>query len=293
LTLQSLASLDDEPQQKVFIELRRRHYPEPFNRSHLGRKADIESLKLADAQAHWRRGVVPDGSVIGFAGKFDWDSLREQVGHLTREWKGTLAEPLPGQPGPRGHTHQTAPSTQVHIGLAYDAPPETSDESILQRAAAAVLSGGMSGRLFTQVREKRGLCYSVHAGYAGQKTRGTMLAYAGTTAPRAQETLDVLTAELRRLSEGIEPAEFERAIVGMKSRLVMQGESTSARAHAIAVDQYLFGRPRTLDELIRRVDGVTLERLNQFVRAHPFPSREAGPAATTLVTIGPTALQPA
>jgi predicted Zn-dependent peptidase len=285
LALQSLASLDDEPQQKVFIELRKRHYPEPFGRSPLGQKKDIESLKLADVRKHWQAKVVPGGSVIGFAGKFDWSQLRDQVGELTRDWTGALPEPTPGQPPSRGYTHENAQTTQVHIGLAYDAPPETNEESILQRAAAAVLSGGMSGRLFTEVREKRGLCYSVYASYAGQKTRGAMLSYAGTTAPRAQETLDVLTGELRRLSKGVEKAEFERAIVGMKSRLVMQGESTGARAHAIAVDQYMFGRPRTLDELIRRVDAVTLERLDRYVKEHP-------PGPMTLVTIGPAQLRP-
>ena len=76
----------------------------------------------------------------------------------------------------------------------YDVLPEPHPQSILQKAAVAVLSGGMSSRLFTEVREKRGLCYAVGARYSGDKTRGAVLAYSGTTAPRAQETLDVLAA---------------------------------------------------------------------------------------------------
>ena len=121
----------------------------------------------------------------------------------------------------------------------------------------------MSGRLFTEVREKRGLCYSVFASYAGHKTYGAVLGYAGTTVPRAQETLDVLVAELKRLSQGVEPDEYERAVVGMKSRLVMQGESTSARARAIAGDQYVYGQPRTLDEWAAKVDAITLGPLKR------------------------------
>ena len=174
---------------------------------------------------------------------------------------------------------------QVHTGLAYDAVPEPDDRSMLQRAAAAVLSGGMSGRLFTQVRERHGLCYAVYASYGSNKHLGAMLSYAGTTAPRAQQTLDILTAELHRLSEGIEADEFERAIVGMKSALVMQGESTGARANAIAVDQYIYGRPRTLDERIAQVDAVTFEQLNAFVRDNP-------PGAMSIVTVGPEPLTP-
>lgn len=284
LALQSLDALDDEPQQKVFIELRHRHYGEPFGRSPLGKREDLEKISIADVRAYAKAAFVPGGSILGFAGKFDWAELKDQVGVLTAGWKGGV-EPfdMPTH-GPRGYTHETAETTQVHIGLAYDALPETDEKSILQRAAVAVLSGGMSGRLFTEVREKRGLCYSVYASYAGGKTRGSVLSYAGTTAPRAQETLDVLTAELRGLTGGVKEDEFTRAIVGMKSRLVMQGESTNARAHAIAFDQYLFGRPRSLGELAGRVDAVTLAGVNKFVKENP-------PPAMTLVTIGPNALE--
>ena len=141
----------------------------------------------------------------------------------------------------------------------------------------------MSGRLFTEVREKRGLCYAVYAAYASHKRIGAMLAYAGTTAARAQETLDVLEGELRKLSLGVDESEFRRAIVGMKSRLVMQGESTGARAGAIAGDQVVLGRPRTLEELTERVDHVTFERLNEYLKNHP-------PGAMTTVTIGPSPL---
>ena len=171
----------------------------------------------------------------------------------------------------------------MHIGIAYDAISELDDNSILQRVATAVLSGGMSGRLFTEVREKRGLCYSVYATYAAQKQRGAVLSYVGTTAPRAQETLDVLIGEHTRLGDGISKDEFDRAIVGMKSRLVMQGESSGARAAAIAYDQHTFGRPRTLDERRAQVDAITLEKLVEYVAQHR-------PGAMTIVTIGPDKL---
>lgn len=283
LALQSLDALEDEPQEKVFIQLRQRHYPQPFGRSTLGRREHIEAMTIDDVRDFWRNTFVPAGSVLGFAGRFDWNRLKSLVEELFGQWHGECPEPAEADPPVRGYVNEHADSTQVHIGLAYDALPETDERSILQRAAAAVLSGGMSGRLFTEVREKRGLCYSVYAAYSGQRDRGAMLSYAGTTAPRAQETLDVLTAELTRLSEGIKPDEFDRAIVGMKSRLVMQGESTSARANAIAADQHVLGRPRTLEELEQRVDSISLAGLNEFVHEHP-------PGPMTIVTVGPAEL---
>lgn len=283
LAMQSLAALEDEPQQKVFMDLRRRHFPEPFGRSPLGLREHLERISLADIKGYWQQAITAGGSILGFAGCFDWEQLKDSVCQMLGDWRGDRPDTEPHGSALCGYTHEKADTVQVHIGLAYDAVPETHPHSILQRAAAAVLSGGMSGRLFTEVRERHGLCYAVSASYGSNKQLGAMLSYAGTTAPRAQQTFDILTAELRRLSKGVEADEFERAMIGMKSSLVMQGESTTARANAIAVDQYIYGRPRTLDERIDQVDAVTLDQLNSFVQDCP-------PGRMTVVTIGPEPL---
>jgi len=284
LALQAIETLADEPQQRVFIDLRARHFPAPLGRSSLGEARHIEAMTIDQVREFWKRCCVPDGSIIGVAGRFEWDALRDRIGEQFGDWTGSAGDVEPTDEPRRGYTHQKQDTKQVHIGIAYDAVPESHADVMLQKAAIAVLSGGMSGRLFTEVREKRGLCYAVGARYGGDKKLGVVLSYAGTTVPRAQETYDVLTGELKRISDGVQSDEFERAIVGMKSSLVMQGESTSARAAAIAADQYVFGRPRSLDELASLVDAVTLERLNNFVAA-----RRADPM--TVVTIGPDALK--
>ena len=284
LALQAIQSLDDQPQQQVMLNLRRLHHPAPLGRSPYGEMDEIKNISADDLRNFWHQTCVPAGSVLGFAGKLDWPKLLELVIQHTADWHGSHDEVQPTDPGPRGYGHDKADTQQVHIALAYDAVPEPDERSILQRAAVAALSGGMSGRLFTEVREKRGLCYSVYATYAAGKDRGAVFGYAGTTTPRAQETLGVMAGELRRLSKGIDQSEFDRAIVGMKSHLVMQDESTGARAGAIAVDQYILGRPRTLDELEQRVDSVTLETLNGYLKDNP-------PGAFTITTIGPEALK--
>ena len=284
LALQGLEALEDEPQEKVFDELRRRHLPEPFGRSPLGLRSHLESIQIDQVRQFLRDCVVPGGAILGFAGQFDWSQLRDQVHRLLGDWQGQRSELRQAGAAERGYQHVETQSTQVHIGLAYDAVAEPNPDSLLQRVGIAVLSGGMSGRLFTEIREKRGLCYSVFAGYGGQKRYGAVLSYAGTTVPRAQQTFEVLTGELNRLSKGIEADEFQRAIVGIKSRLVMQGESTAARAGAIASDQYLYGQPRTLEERALQVEAVTMDRLNEYVKNNP-------PGLMTVVTIGPQKLE--
>lgn len=283
LALQDLEALEDEPQQKAFVRLREHHYPRPFNRNPMGEREHLEAMKAGDVKSYWKKMFVPEGTILSFAGRFDFEEIKALVGRHLEDWRGRSEATGPGDRDAGGYRHEHADSTQMHIGVAYDGVLETDNDSVLQRAATAVLSGGMSGRLFTEVRERHGLCYSVFASYAASRHLGVILSYAGTTAPRAQQTLDILIAELRRLSDGITEAEFQRAVVGMKSRLVMQGESTGARAGAIAFDQYTYGRPRSLDELTRRIDAVTLDRVNAFVASHR-------PGAMTVVTIGPNAL---
>ena len=280
LALQTLDALNDEPQDRVFVELRKKHYAPPLDRSVLGVREHIEALKLKQARAFWQRTFVPDGSILAVAGDLQHEAMGELVERLLEGWAGACDEPVTNSKALRGRHHETVDSAQLHLGLAYDSVSETHPDSMAARTAVNVLSGGSSSRLFTEVREKRGLCYSVGARYGGDRTLGGVFCYVGITPNKAQETLDVLVRELHRLSEGIEADEFNRALVGMKSSLVMQGESTSARALALASDQYIHGRPRSLEEVTALVDAVTLEKLNAFVKANP-------PGEMTVVSVGP------
>lgn len=283
LCLQEIDALDDDPQGRVMINLRSRHFPDPFGRPGVGRREHLESLALEDVRALWQDTVVPGGSILSVAGRIEWDALVDQVHGLTADWSGSVDDTATTCDPERGTLHQHDDTEQVQIALGYDALPDPDEDSILQRMAIAILSAGTASRLFTEVREKRGLCYSVYASYAGMKDRGAVLGYAGTTTPRAQETLDVMIEEIHKLGDGVTQDELDRARVGMKSRLVMQGESTGARASAIATDLYVHGRPRTLDELAQRVDNVTRDAVNAFLK-------ENLPGPMTIATIGPEPL---
>lgn len=284
--LQGLSGLKDDPQQRSTILLREHHFPEPLNRSGMGREDSLRRLTPSQTRDLWHDRARPGGSIIGLAGDIDADDAAGRLNALLAEWRGS-AEIIPARDDGivKRYHHEKDATTQVHIGVAYAAPPEPHPDSMLERVATSVLSGGMSGRLFTEVREKRSLCYSVHASYAAGRTLGAVLGYSGTTHQRAAETLEVLLQEFRKMSRGVTADEFQRAIVGMKSRLVMQGESSSARASAIAHDYYVMGRPRTLDELIGEVAAITLDRVNEYL------SRRTPLEKLTIVTVGPEPLK--
>lgn len=282
--LHELAAVEDEPAHKVMLELRRRHFPDPWGRPSQGEQAALESISLEEIQRFYSQLYRPNGTIVGVAGKFDWQALKDQVGGLLADWptldKPALDERPPAEP--RAHLHHE--SNQTQIGIAYPSVPYHDPNYYVASAAVGVLGDGMSSRLFTEVREKRGLCYSVYASHATLLDRGSVLCYAGTSAERAQETLDVTLRELVRLAEGIEAGELDRLKARIKSSLIMQQESSSARSALLTRDWYYLGRVRTLDEVERIVDELSAERINQYLAGHR-------PGQFTIVTLGPKPLE--
>ncbi|MES4793056.1 MAG: peptidase M16 [Chloroflexota bacterium] len=274
LALQKLEALEDNPTQKLFVHLRRRFFHGPYGRSTLGDRDAIERLTIDFLREDHAARYRPEGALLAVAGRFEWDRLRDTVATLFGDWEGAA-------PAVQHVPDETA---QEQIGVAWSSLPVTDPNYYRSRLALQVLSGGMGARLFTEVREKRGLCYSVGAFPGNIRGAGYVQAYAGTTPERSQETLDVLLAELRRMKKGVAEEELTRARVGLLSALVMQGEASRARAAAIARDQYLLGRVRSLEEIRAEVERVDLDGLNAWLAAQPDP-------AFTIVTLGPRTLE--
>ncbi len=283
LALASIESLKDDPHQRAVLAARDRHYPEPINRSGLGTPEGLEALTLDDVASHWATCCAPLGSIIAVAGDVEPHDLANQINALLQSWTGTSPPITLGPPAPRGYAHEDDGSNQVQIIVVHDAPPAPSPDAYLEQIVVSILSGGMSGRLFTEVREKRGLCYSVSASYRADREFGSITGYVGTTPERAQESLDVLVTELARVGAGVTREEFERAVVGLKSRVIFSGESSPARAVTLASDQYKLGRPRSLAEIAARLDSITLDDVNAYLS-----TRQLG--TLTIQTLGPSAL---
>jgi predicted Zn-dependent peptidase len=283
LALQDLQSLEDEPRQKVLVELRKRHYPAPLGQDRRGTEKSIAKLNIKAIKAHYGRLFRPKGTILSVAGNIEWEPLRDQVALLFGDWQDGEEPALELQPPPAKRDHLMKDTTQTQIALAYASVPIGDADYYAAMGAVNILSGGMSSRLFTEVREKRGLCYAVWATYQTFKDRASVLCYAGTTNERAQETLDVTLAELRRLQEGIDAEEVERVQAGLKSALIMQEESTSARAGTLASDWYYLGRVRSFDEIQAAISALTPANILAHVRRYP-------PKDFTIVTLGPKPL---
>lgn len=284
LALQDLRGLEDEPRSKILVELRKHYYPTPLSNDHRGNVEGIAGLTVEHLREHHQRLYRPAGTILSIAGNIDWPALVDQVGRLFGDWSGAAKTPITCGPEPARRGHLTKDLEQTQIGLAYESVPIGDADYYAALGAVNVLSGNMSSRLFTEVREKEGLCYSVWATYQTLKDRARIICYAGSRNERAQRTLDVLLRELRRLPEGVEADEVERVQAGLKSSLIMQQESTAGRALSLASDWYYLGRVRSFDEIQKAIEGLTPETIGTHLRRCP-------PRDFTLVTLGPRPLE--
>jgi predicted Zn-dependent peptidase len=279
MVLQNLAGTEDDPAHRTMLALRQIHYPSPWGMPSEGLSADVERLALGDVRRFVRKFVQPAGMIIAIAGRIDWESFVRLAERLLGDWEAVEApSPLAGSRGPR-FQHVPHDSQQTHVALAWTAPPYREDDSYEATAALSVLGGGSSSRLFMEVRERRGLCYSVSAGYQTQRDFAAAVCYAGTSAERAQETLDVMIAEIDRLPGSIEEEEIGRVRARARSGLVMQQESSASRAGGLARQWWHLGRIRPLSNELERLGSLSVASVERWLARQPRPE-------PTIVSLG-------
>lgn len=285
LALQDLKALEDEPAQLVMVELQKRLFCDPFGRSQYGTEDGVRAVSVPLLKQYYQECFGADRVVIGVAGKFQWETIKQVVGETFSSWKGkTQILSSTGMPAETKSYHVQKDSKQVQIALAYKSVSSEHPDYYVARVATGVLSGGMAGRLFIEVREKRGLVYRVSASHSAIRGRSGVFVYAGTTPERSQETLNVIMQELNKLRSGVTDAELKRSKADLKSRLIMQSESSSSRASAVVNDYWSLGRARTLEEIKAGIDAVTNESIMRHLEEFPVHP-------VTLLALGPKGLE--
>ncbi len=283
--LQDIQSLNDNPARRSMVELTRRYYPAPYNRPSLGDADGIKACSRETLRELYQKSFGPGKAILSIAGKVDLARVRKDVEALFGKWDGGAAEvPEFGAMPRHEYFHIPYDSSQVQIVLASPSVRFNDDQYYSGKIAVSLLGASMFGRLFVELREKRGLCYSVYARHGSTMSYGTVTAYVGTTPERAQESLDVLVQEMSRLRGSIAPDELERAKTNLKAALVMGEESPASRASSNATDWWFLRRVRPLSEINREIDKVSIDSVNEFLDAHPF-------RPASLLTLGKQELQ--
>ncbi|HEY7779220.1 MAG TPA: pitrilysin family protein [Ktedonobacterales bacterium] len=270
--LQEIRRRDDEPMRRIFDHVRERFYAGThLGRTSLGTHETVAHLEPDHLRAFWRERYRPEGALFAIAGNFDWDHVVERVGAFLGDWRGAAPQSPANHPNPQaGVTIERHEGNQEHIGMAFPFPTFGDPDYYAATVASEIFGGGMTSRLFREVREKRGLVYSVMASFAPIGGYGAMFLYGGTTPDKAHETVQVLLDELRNLgTNGVTQDELDRAKVQLKSEIVMRGESASARMGAISRSWWYKRELTTIQQIKESIDAVSREQITGLMRRFP------------------------
>ena len=291
--LEEINMHEDSPEEVVHDLFTETLWPEhPLGRPVLGTGETIRAATRAKVHRFYRRHYVPGRLVVAAAGNLRHEDLlrmlraRMDTGRERREgspssW--TLREGA-SAPGPSGRSLVKRRKTeQAHICLGTNGLPRMDPDRFAFLIVNGALGTGMSSRLFQEIREKRGLVYSVYSYHSQYTEAGVFSSYAGTTPARAREVIDLLRHELEDVaSGGLTPEEFERAKGHVKGSMVLSLEDPGGRMSRIGKSEIAHGEILTVNEALRRVEAVTLDearRVAQRVLSQPMTLTVVGPFA--------------
>lgn len=280
LMLQDIESLRDNPPRLAFFELASRYYPAPFNRPMHGDAAGIMQVTSATARDLLKKTFCPKGAVLSCAGRVEPEVIIAQAQKLYGGWQGSTIE-LPNFAGHPKASNYHIPFEGAQVQLVTVCPgPKFGDEFYyVAKVLNEILSGGMFGRLFIEIREKRGLVYSAYSRHIGNKALGVFQCYAGTTPENVQETIEVLNVELSRLKKSVSEDELVRAKINLKAALVIGEESSSSRASSNASDWMLCGKVRPMESILAALEKVSSKDIDEYLERFPFDQQ-------TVLTLG-------
>lgn len=277
--LQEIGQALDTPDDVIFDWLQEEAYPgQPLGKTILGPAERVSNFNREDLKAFIADHYGPEQMILSAAGAVDHD----QIVKLAEELFGDMpAKPLFQMQGASfkgGEMRQIKPLEQAHFALGFESPSYAADDIYVAQIYASALGGGMSSRLFQEIRENRGLCYTIFAQAGAHADTGMMTIYAGTSADQLPELAGITIDEMKRAATDMSPAEVARARAQMKAGLLMGLESPSNRAERLARLVQIWDRVPPLSESIEKIDAVTTGDVRDLAQR----MAETAPAALAL-----------
>jgi predicted Zn-dependent peptidase len=254
---QEIHQAHDTPDDVVFDLFQEKAFPDqPLGRPVLGTENVVRSLTRDDIQKYLRVGYTAQDTVFCAAGRVDHDELVNMIGDA---FGGLSTHQRNGREHAQylGGDHLLARDLeQLHLVLGFDGIGYKDDDFYAASVFSTLFGGGMSSRLFQEIREDRGLAYSIYSFLSCYEDAGLFGIYAGTSADETAELIPVIAAEAAKVIDHINEDEITRARTQLKASILMARESTSSRVEQLARQVMLFGRHLTVDEIVAKVDAV-------------------------------------
>lgn len=274
----------DAPDDRVFeLHQAALYKDQPLGRPILGTEEALKNVSVETLINFRAMHMTPERVVVSIAGAFDRNAI---IDTATRRFGGLTAKPDPEREVARpqsGYASETRKLEQTHLVFSWPSPPAGSDELYAARMLSEIFGGGMSSRLFQEVRETRGLVYAIDSATDTLEDDGRLSVYAGCSAQHAREVAEVVRGQLELMAaKGPTEAELTRAKAVTRASMLMGLEAPSARAEARVSQLFLRDKLTDFAELRARMDAVTCEQV-QAVAAKALE----GPACAA--AIGPKA----
>jgi predicted Zn-dependent peptidase len=275
--VQEIGAAQDTPDDVVFEHLNELCYPnQPMGRSLLGTAKTLKGFDRDKLRGYLSTHYRGPDMVVAAAGAVDHARIVDDVAKHFAGFNGTPApKPLTASFGKGGSKVVHRDLEQAHLTLALEGVPQADPSLFSLQVFTNILGGGMSSRLFQEVRENRGLCYSVYTFHAPYSDTGFFGLYTGTDPADAPEMMEVVVDIIGDAVETLTDAEVARAKAQMKAGLLMALESCSSRAEQLARHILAYGRPQTLAEMVAKIDAVSVESTRDAARTLLARSRPA------------------
>ena len=266
--VQEIGAVADTPDDLIFEHLNAIAFPDqPLGRSILGTAKTVRSFQDGTLRDYLGRHYRAPDIVVAAAGAVDHAAVVADVEKRFASFTGP-ASPLPEPAKFGGGSHiEKRELEQVHIAMALPGVAVTDDSLYSLQVFTNILGGGMSSRLFQEARERRGLCYSIYSFHMPYSDIGMFGLYAGTDAADTAELMRVIVGEIAGTADSISEPEIARSKAQMKAGLLMALESSGARIEQLARQMITRGRPIPVDELVEKVEAVTVETARTAGRA--------------------------
>ncbi|SFR58110.1 M16 family metallopeptidase [Litoreibacter janthinus] len=266
--LQEIGMSLDTPDDVIFDWLQEAAYPgQPIGRTILGPTERVSNFSRADLSGFVAEHYGPQNLILSAAGAVDHDEIVRIAEEMFGDMPASVSNVAELAHFASGERREVKKLEQAHFTLALEAPGYRDDEFYTAQVFASAFGGGMSSRLFQEVREKRGLCYSIYSSIGSYSDTGMMTVYAGTSAGDIAGLADITVDELKRAAGDMSEAEVTRARTQMKAGILMGLESPSSRAERLARLVGIWGRVPPLSETIDKIDAVEVGQVRDFAES--------------------------
>ena len=263
--LQEIGQSLDTPDDVIFDWLQEAAFPDqPLGRTILGPSELVKNFSREDLLEFVSEQYGPEQMVLSAAGSVDHEKIVSQVKLLFDKKEPISKAAMISSKYNGGEKQVDKNLEQAHFALAFEAPGYRDETIYTSQIYSIALGGGMSSRLFQEIREKRGLCYTIFAQGGAYSDTGLLTIYSGTSADSLKDLSDITISEMKRMAIDFEQIELDRARVQMKAGLLMGLESASARAERLARMLTIWDRIPTLDEIVKKIDAVNLNDVRNF-----------------------------